>query len=89
MLRRIRCIQLLFRILPIDRMQWIDPARKNSDKIRTKAWMEKASELGWYDYIYGDQVLPRQGRGHKREYDRFIILRRMGIGKRAYDVSIY
>ena len=38
-----------------DRMQWIDPARRAADETRTTRWNEMATEIGWYDYVYGDQ----------------------------------
>ena len=51
------------RVIPYicyDRMQWIDSARRETDKARTKAWHEACPTLGWYDYIYGRQYcLPR------------------------------
>jgi len=38
-----------------DRMQWADPTRQQTDRIRTQTWSNRAHELGWYDYVYGDQ----------------------------------
>ncbi len=42
--------------LTYDRMQWMDSKRRAQDQARTADWEEKASELGWYDYVYGDQL---------------------------------
>ncbi len=39
-----------------DRMQWADPVRRQADISRTQQWAGKVNELGWYDYVYGDQI---------------------------------
>ncbi|HID92845.1 MAG TPA: DUF4838 domain-containing protein, partial [bacterium (Candidatus Stahlbacteria)] len=40
--------------ITFDRMQWIDNDRKAYDQALTKNWEKKATELGWWDYVYGD-----------------------------------
>lgn len=43
--------------LTYDRMQWLDAARRQRDQLRTTNWARRARELGWYDYVYGDQPI--------------------------------
>ncbi|MBO4490111.1 MAG: DUF4838 domain-containing protein [Lentisphaeria bacterium] len=45
----------------IERLRWYDPVSAEKDRIRTEAWADKATRLGWYDYIYGDiyYMIPR------------------------------
>ena len=45
-----------------DRMQWVDPLRRFIDQERTQKWAKKSNELGWYDYVYGDQVHSSTGK---------------------------
>ncbi|MDY6949972.1 MAG: DUF4838 domain-containing protein [Thermodesulfobacteriota bacterium] len=51
------------RIIPYmtyDRMKWIDKDIERNSKKITERWAAKASQLGWYDYIYGTPyLLPR------------------------------
>jgi len=42
--------------LTYDGMQWLDNARKLSNKKRLAEWSKKAGVLGIYDYIYGDEA---------------------------------
>ncbi|MFW6598299.1 DUF4838 domain-containing protein [Propionibacteriaceae bacterium Y2011] len=39
--------------LTYDRYHWVDPELREKDLATTRAWLEVASQLGWYDYIYG------------------------------------
>ncbi|NOY82232.1 MAG: DUF4838 domain-containing protein [Kiritimatiellaeota bacterium] len=64
------------RILPyvcIDRMFWADPEQRRLDQARTRAWMQVAPRLAWYDYIYGDEFYkaPRFYPHLMGEYIRF------------------
>lgn len=45
----------------IERLRWYDPVSAEKDMERTMQWKEKATRLGWYDYIYGDglYMVPR------------------------------
>ncbi len=43
--------------LTYDRMMWLDPARRQRDQLRTTGWEARARQLGWYDYVYGDQPI--------------------------------
>lgn len=46
--------------LCFDRMLWVDPARAAQDRKMTEAWAAAASQLGWYDYLYGEAyAVPR------------------------------
>ncbi|HEX7009826.1 MAG TPA: DUF4838 domain-containing protein, partial [Phycisphaeraceae bacterium] len=56
-------VRLHPRLIPYictDRMQWADPQRRRQGHEDHQRWLEAASTLGWYDYIYGKQYfLPR------------------------------
>lgn len=62
----------LIPFLCFDRMLWADPDRGEQDRKLTAAWADKAAELGWYDYLYGETyVVPRIYSGLLRETLRF------------------
>ncbi len=43
-----------------DRMLWADATRAAQDRKMTEGWAQAASELGWYDYLFGETyVVPR------------------------------
>src|SRR5699024_4629449 len=43
-----------------DRMLWIDEDVKEEGQALVAAWQEKASQIGWYDYMYGiHYMVPR------------------------------
>jgi len=55
-----------------DRMKWMNPEIRKTGEELTKAWHEKSSVLGWYDYIYGSPYcLPRVWFHHMADYYRF------------------
>ncbi len=51
------------RIVPFltyDRMQWIDPKRREFGQELTRRWQAVCPEVGWYDYVHGSPYcLPR------------------------------
>lgn len=62
----------LIPFLCFDRMLWADPDRGEQDRKLTAAWAEKAAQLGWYDYIYGETyVVPRLYSGILQESLRY------------------
>ena len=48
-------------VICIDRMRWYDPVMAEKDRKRTEDWTDKAAQVMWYDYIYGDNnyLIPR------------------------------
>ncbi|MGD7705791.1 DUF4838 domain-containing protein [Microlunatus sp. Y2014] len=43
-----------------DRYVWVDPVKRAEDQAHTAAWGEVATQLGWYDYVYGfPYAIPR------------------------------
>ena len=59
----------------IDRMSWYDKSCASRDRKRTIAWTEKAQQLGWYDYAYGNQhyFAPRIYNHLFADYIRFAV----------------
>jgi len=56
------------RIVPFmayDRMRWVDERLERQGKAITQSWSEKASYIGWYDYIYGTPYLVPRVYFHK------------------------
>ncbi|MBP1993526.1 DUF4838 domain-containing protein [Paenibacillus eucommiae] len=61
-------VQLNPRVIPYitdDRMSWLDPAMGNLGKQHTEKWREAASNLAFYEYLYGSpynvpRVYPQQ-----------------------------
>ncbi|WP_158301539.1 DUF4838 domain-containing protein [Paenibacillus mesophilus] len=51
------------RVVPFltkDRMAWVDEGVEADEHARTEAWNPVASQIGWYDYMYGSlYLLPR------------------------------
>ena len=46
--------------LTSDRLKWLKPDMEKREKKINQAWEEKATTLGWYDYMYGKAyLLPR------------------------------
>jgi hypothetical protein len=55
-----------------DRMKWIDKEIEQHGKELTERWAKKATNLGWYDYIYGTPYLvPRVYFRKMAEYYRY------------------
>jgi hypothetical protein len=55
-----------------DRMKWVDPEIERKGYEITRQWTQKASTLGWYDYIYGTPyMLPRVYFHKNAEYLRY------------------
>lgn len=47
-------------VLTRERLGWADPGLEQRDRALTLRWVEKANEIGWYDYRYGWQyAIPR------------------------------
>ena len=43
-----------------DRMQYLDPVKRQADQKNHLQWLKKFPEMGWYDYVYGKVYqLPR------------------------------
>jgi len=63
------------RIIPFityDRMKWIDPVVEKQGKNLTERWVKQASQIGWYDYLYGTPYLVPRVYFHKMaEYYRY------------------
>ena len=50
----------LIPLMAYDRMKWINPGDRTTGEKQTKLWQKAATNLGWYDYIYGTPYcLPR------------------------------
>ncbi|MCU6710559.1 DUF4838 domain-containing protein [Paenibacillus sp. J5C_2022] len=52
--------QLHDRVVPFlttDRMAWADPAAKAAGHQLTEQWLQRAAQVGFYDYIYGSPYL--------------------------------
>ncbi|MBP1992746.1 DUF4838 domain-containing protein [Paenibacillus eucommiae] len=46
--------------ITFDRMAWIDPTFGNAGKEHMDSWQQAATNLGWYEYLYGwPYTLPR------------------------------
>lgn len=60
------------RIMPFltyDRMKWLNKDIERKGKDLTERWLKKASQIGWYDYIYGTPYcLPRVYFNKMKEY---------------------
>mgnify|MGYP000901462626 CR=1 FL=1 len=55
-----------------DRSAWIDPEQKAQGHRITRDWLERCSQLGWYNYEYGAEYLvPRLYTATMRDYMRF------------------
>lgn len=55
-----KLVSNLIPYITYDRMQLADPQRAQASKLLLDEWSAKASEIGWYDYIYGKQYcIPR------------------------------
>jgi len=48
-----------------DRMKWVDPDIERQGKELTERWADQASQIGWYDYIYGTPYLVPRVYFHK------------------------
>jgi hypothetical protein len=63
------------RIVPyiaFDRLKWIDKNTEDQRRNLTQLWAQKATLLGWYDYIYGTPyLLPRVYFHKMAEYYKF------------------
>jgi hypothetical protein len=49
-------VKMPTRLIPficMDRMQWVDPKRREAGHILQKRWHKASPVIGWYNYIYG------------------------------------
>jgi len=69
---RVRVHPRIVPFLTYDRMKWVDDRFEKQGKAITESWGERASSIGWYDYIYGTPYLVPRVYFHKMaDYYRY------------------